>query len=87
MTQEEVAILSFLSGGIIIFVFIMIFFAVKVDPKIYESDEFWDSVAASNPIMRFLFILCYILFGVGLCIYVFRKNEINYMHIFELDER
>lgn len=35
--------------------------------------------------MRFCFILCYILFATGSCIYVFRKFEINYLHIFQLD--
>ena len=80
--QSDLAILSFLSGGIIIFILIMFFYAVKVNPEIYESDEFWNALAASNPIMRSMFVICYILFAVGLCIMVFRKNEINYMHIF-----
>jgi hypothetical protein len=35
--------------------------------------------------MRFTFLLIYAIFACGLCVHVFRKNEINYIHIFELD--
>jgi hypothetical protein len=60
----------------------MVFFAFKMDSELFESKEYWDSLAAATPVMRALFIVCYILFAVGLCISVFRKYEINYMHIF-----
>lgn len=44
-------------------------------------------IEATGPVMRCTFIVSYILFAVGLCIRVFQQYEINYMHIFELDER
>ena len=37
--------------------------------------------------MRVTFYLVYIVFAAGLCVHVFRVNEINYMHILELDYR
>jgi hypothetical protein len=35
--------------------------------------------------MRLTFLLIYIIFASGLCIYVFRRHEINYIHIFDMD--
>ena len=45
----------------------------------------FDGVEAANPIFRLTFFICYILFATGLCIHVFRRFEVNYLHIFELD--
>ena len=35
--------------------------------------------------MRFTFLLIYIIFASGICIYVLRRHEINYIHIFDMD--
>lgn len=73
-------------GGILIFLVFIGFFAILFG-DVFATTLFWNSLKASNPIMRSTFILCYILFAVGLCISVYRVNEINYMHIFQLDDR
>lgn len=86
MKQTDVAILSFMLGGIFIFVVFMLFLYV-LEGEIFETALFWDSLKASTPIMRFTFMMCYVLIGVGIAISVYRRNEINYMHIFQLDEK
>ena len=81
MKNQDICILSFMGGGIVIFIIFMIFF-IHLEEEIFETDEFWTSLKATGPVMRSTFIICYILFAVGLCISVYRKYEINYMHIF-----
>ena len=75
-----------MGGGIVIFALFMLFFAY-IEGEIFKQDRFWDSLKATSPVMRSTFIICYILFAVGLCISVYRKYEINYVSIFELDDR
>ena len=81
MKQADVAILSYMFGGISIFMVFMAYL-IHLEEDIFESKLFWNSLKASSPVMRFTFMMCYALFGVGVCIAVYRKNEINYMHIF-----
>ena len=42
------------------------------------------AVKAFTPVSRILFIVIYMIAATGLVIRVFRQNEINYVHIFEL---
>ena len=81
MQRTDIAILNFMLGGIFIFFVFMLFF-VSLEHEIFDTKLFWESLKASAPIMRFTFMMCYALFAVGLCIAVYRHNEINYMHIF-----
>lgn len=67
--------------------FIFMFYFAILTPELFYESIMWDRIEATGPVMRSTFVICYILFAVGLCIKVFRQYEINYMHIFEIDER
>lgn len=68
-------------------VFLFLFWYAILTPEVFKQSLVWTGIEATGPVMRCTFIVVYILFAVGLCIRVFRQYEINYMHIFELDER
>ena len=75
----------FTSGSVLMFIFLI--YNSLLTPGLFRKTLVWTGIEATGPVMRCTLIVCYTLFAVGLCISVFRTYEINYMHIFELDER
>jgi hypothetical protein len=73
------------SASIMMFIF-LIWYAI-LSPGLFKKTLVWTGIEATGPVMRSTFIIIYILFAVGLVIKVFRQYDINYMHIFDLDER
>ena len=73
------------SASAVVFLFLIWYAILK--PEYFKENLVWTGIEATGPVMRCTFIVVYTLFAVGLCISVFREREINYMHIFELDER
>ena len=82
--RDSLKILSLLSGGILVFFWII--FLCLITTK-SDDRSTWEKLQHQNPIMRVTFYLIYVVFAAGLCVHVFRVNEINYMHILELDYR
>lgn len=86
MSVPDLLNITFYSGAIFICAFILMFISLH-QPEQFSNSNFWSFMKASNPILRFTFIIGYTLIATGFCIFVFRKYEINYLHIFELDYR
>jgi hypothetical protein len=59
---------------------------VQIESGSSSRNGFFVLLRKSNPAMRILFIISYILFGAGLNVHIFRKYEINYMEIFGFDQ-
>jgi hypothetical protein len=54
-------------------------------PNSSDAKENYKIIFSSVPSLRMSFVFIYIIFGCGLCIQVFTKNDINYMYVFDLD--
>ena len=82
MSQNDNRIIFCLTGASLILVFDLISSAYK------SSDDYGPQILAaakaSNPLFRTALIFSYMFFACGICVEVFTKYEINYIHIFEL---
>lgn len=86
--RQDLAVIMCAAGVLIsmlLFVMVTAAFVFPVVNEKHDLVELFDGIRAANPIMRLTFIVCFLLFAVGVCISVFRRYEINYLHIFELD--
>ena len=50
-----------------------------------DGDNDYDDISASMSILRFTFIIIYIIFASGVAVQVFQRYGVNYLYIFELD--
>lgn len=86
IARFDLFVISFLMGlNIAIIAMMILYIHYFMDYKEISEEKkgiFWRAIQLTNPVMRFCFILCYILFASGCCITVFRKYQINYLHIF-----
>jgi len=92
--RTPLMIIMFFGGGIVLSSIIMIM--LLSDEEILYNHHFdeetnrkfyvlWDTMSEKTPLFRFTMACILILFGASVCIHVFRKYEINYFHIFQLD--
>jgi len=82
----DLGILAFFSGGVIVLLVFLFLFCI------YQNDGKFDEhvlshIDALNPTMRITFLICYIILASGFVVRVFRKAQVNYLHIFEFDYR
>ena len=57
---------------------------LQIEPeKDFILKRTWEHIQAANPIDRILFIMAFLFMSCAIVISVFRKNEINYFHIFQ----
>jgi len=80
--RKDSNIISFLMGGIIVLLAFFVFLAVSPTPQ--DSD--WNEIFASTDSYYFTAVICFILFSAGFAVQIFRKYNINYTFIFEVDQ-
>lgn len=83
ISRSNLTIVASLGGALAMTYFFLLLFLFTKNESL--SDTFWMMFKAQSSVMRFTFILIYSIFGCGICISVFRKHEINYIHIFDMD--
>jgi hypothetical protein len=83
ISRHNLTVVASLGGALTITYFFLILFMTTQSDSL--SEGFWKMFKAQNSTMRFTFIIIYIIFASGWCISVFRKHEINYIHIFDMD--
>jgi hypothetical protein len=83
ISRNNLTVISGLGGAILtnyLFLFLFVIFNSK-----NLTSQFWEMLSAQNATMRLTFIFIYSIFACGLCISIWRRHEINYMVIFEMN--
>ena len=73
--------ISFFGGGCFILLTFFLFFCIC--PPATGAD--WNEIYAGVDTYYFTAVICFILFATGFCIQMFRRFNINYTFIFEID--
>ena len=84
--QKDLVFIGIFGGGSVMLFLFLFYFALSTPEQFFDT-RIWTRIEATGPVMRCTFFFTYMLFAVGLGISIFIKAEINYSHIFELDER
>jgi len=84
MRRSDLTIISFFSGASMVMFFVGILFLWIPDHKGDYEDE---RIVASVQVLRFSFLVIYVLFAAGVNIKIFTAYKINYLYIFEIDQR
>lgn len=84
VSDTDFTIVTFFGSSSLFMLLMIVYFCIIEDPIAYESDQFRSAIKAFTPIKRVTFIIIFILMATGVIIRVFREQEINYLHIFEL---
>ncbi len=82
MRPKDKVIIASLKGGIFTLLGVAIFITL-LEPDLFILNR-WAEAKSVNTFSRFLFAIAFLLHLSGHNIKVFRRHEINYMHIFEL---
>lgn len=75
-------IITFFSGASFIMVSFIVYFIVTPSSSGYTN---YDDLEHTMSVIRFGFIIDYILFATGLAIKILQEKGINYLYIFECD--
>jgi len=83
MRRSDLAYLMFFGGASLVMLLFGVFFLFLPD----ENGDFEDGViVASLQILRFSFIVIFILLAAGIATKIFNSFKINYLFIFEIDQ-
>lgn len=82
--KQEAIVIAFCSGTIISLLIVDIYLLFLCQPHIPNGN--WVIKLGSGIIIYYIFgVMIYIIFATGFCIQVFKKYQINYPFIFEID--
>ena len=82
MRRKDAMIIMFFLGASFIMLLFGLFFLIIPSS---DGDNDYDDISASMSILRFTFIIIYIIFASGVAVQVFQRYGVNYLYIFELD--
>lgn len=83
LRKVDAAMLSYFGGIFTVMLPLVIFFmCAKASTSDYSNLMCWLS---AFPVFRLAFMLSFLIGGSGLCIQMFRKYQVNYIYILELD--
>ena len=88
MQQNEIRVkdsnlLSFFGGGLIVLSSFFVFLCVCPSPA---ATTHWDMIFSSMDTYIFTSVICFILFATGFAVQIFRRYNVNYAFIFEIDQ-
>mmetsp|Transcript_8674 Transcript_8674/g.14707 ORF Transcript_8674/g.14707 Transcript_8674/m.14707 type:complete len:281 (+) Transcript_8674:1441-2283(+) len=83
MRPQDLKVIWFFFGASLAQLILCIFFTLFM-PRSYINVE-WDGASTINAFARLLFVLSLLFFLSGVNVEIFRRYEINYMHIFDAD--
>lgn len=75
--------ISFFGGGLIIQLSFFLFLCI-IPPA--DGLNNWTEIYASTDTYYFTLLICFILFSTGFAVQIFRRYNINYTFIFEIDQ-
>jgi hypothetical protein len=83
MRKVDAAMLSYWGGVLTVIVPLVVFFAVaKSSTSAFSNFFCWLS---AFPVFRLAFMLSFLIGGAAASLQMFRKYQVNYIYIFELD--
>ena len=82
MRRKDSNLISFFGGGLVV---LFSFFVFLVACPSAEEDADWNEIYAGMDSYYFTAVICFILFSTGFAIQIFRRYNINYTFIFEVD--
>ena len=77
-------LISFFVGGIVTLMIILIFLMI-IPQQSEDEKSHLDELTSSIEIYYFALLICFILAATGFCVQTFRKYNVNYAFIFEID--
>ena len=77
-------LISFFVGGIVTLMIILIFLIIIPEQSDDEKSHL-DELTSGIEIYYFALLICFILAATGFCVQTFRKYNVNYAFIFEID--
>lgn len=80
--RKDSNLISFFGGGCAILLSFFLFFCIC--PPVDNPD--WDEIFAGIDTYYFTAVICFILFSTGFAVQIFRRYNINYTFIFEIDQ-
>ena len=81
--RRDANVISFLIGCSGAFSLLLV--AILLMPS-SDGDDHWDEIASTMDIYTLTGTICFILFAAGFAVQVFRRYNINYTFIFEVDQ-
>lgn len=85
MRRSDLATLMFFGGASLVMAFFGIFFLFFPDRKGNDYDA--SELVATQQILRFSFVVIFILVAAGVATKIFNSYKINYLFIFEIDQK
>lgn len=82
MRRTDSNLISFFGGGIVVLFTFFIFLVLCPD----DTHNHWQEIYAGMDTYYFTLVLIFILFAAGFAIQIFRRYNINYTFIFEVDQ-
>lgn len=82
--RKDSNLISFFGGGLLVLAAFFIFLCVC--PSATPGEDNWSEIYAGVDTYYFTAVICFILFGTGFAVQIFRRYNINYTFIFEVDQ-
>ncbi len=81
--RRDSNLISFFGGGLLILFSFFIFLSIAPSAN---NDPDWSEIYAGIDSYYFTAVICFILFCTGFAVQIFRRYNINYTFIFEVDQ-
>lgn len=82
--RKDSNLISFFGGGLLVMASFFAFLCIC--PTDEDATANWAEVYTGIDTYYFTLVICFILFGTGFAVQVFRRYNINYTFIFEIDQ-
>lgn len=82
MRRKDALIIMFFLGASLIMILFGIFFLCIPQS---DGDTDFSDITSATSVLRFTFIIIYIIFASGVAVQIFQMYGVNYLYIFELD--
>jgi hypothetical protein len=83
MRVKDSNLISFFGGGLVVLASFFVFLCV-CPPSTSENN--WDMLFSSMDTYYFTSVICFIMFATGFAVQIFRRYNVNYAFIFEVDQ-
>ena len=77
-------LISFFIGGIMT-LFVILIFLIIIPPLDNDEKDHFEELSSGIEVYYFALLICFILAATGFAVQTFRKYNVNYAFIFEID--
>ena len=81
--RKDSNLISFFGGGLLMLFSFFLFLVIAPQPSSTSSN--WYELYSSIDIYYFTAVICFILFSTGFAVQIWRRHNVNYTFIFEVD--